>query len=136
MPSKHRSRTVQITVGDSWSILGEDDEGWRPGGGQPIAFHAGHDLLVVLMHEGKEDTQDQDGTEAWVFHREAERRIGRIKFEEGMTASSLLVVEADDSADEPWLLAAIAGGVRVFGLRTGKRERIIESTGGGSLLRY
>ena len=122
----------QIAVGGSWSILGDDDEGWRPGGGQPIAFHPGHDLLVVLMHEGKKDTQDQDGTEAWVFHRETERRIGRIKFEEGMTASSLLVVESD----EPWLLAAIAGGVRVFGLRTGKRERIIESTGGGSLLRY
>ena len=130
----------QIVVGESWSVLGEDDEGWRPGGSQPIAYHAGHDLLVVLMHEGKEDTQDQDGTEAWVFHREAERRIGRIKFEEGMTAGSLLVVEADRRADkpaeEPLLLAAIAGGVRVFGLRTGKRERIIESTGGGSLLRY
>ena len=51
-----------------------------------------------------------------------------------MTASSLLVVEEPE--DEPLLLAAIAGGVRVFGLRTGKRERIIESTGGGSLLHY
>ena len=38
----------QIVVGESWSVLGEDDEGWRPGGGQPAAFHADHDLLVVL----------------------------------------------------------------------------------------
>ena len=120
----------QIVVGESWSVLGDEDEGWRPGGGQPTAFHAGHDLLVVLMHEGGADTQDEDGTEAWVFHRQAERRIGRISFEE--PAGSLLVVEGE----EPLLLAGIGGSVQVFGLRTGKRERIVTTGRGGSLMRY
>ena len=119
-----------IVVGESWSVLGEDDEGWRPGGGQPATFHAGHDLLVVLMHEGGVDTQDQDGTEAWVFNRAEQRRIGRIQFEE--PAASLLVVEGE----EPLLLAAIGGSVHVFDLRTGRRERIVATGSGGSLLRY
>ena len=124
----------QIVVGESWSILGEDDEGWRPGGDQPLAFHAGHDLLVVLMHQGKkgEDTQDQDGEEAWVFNRAAERRIGRIKFEDDAKASALLVVEDE----KPLLLAGMGGTVQVFELATGKRERIVQTGAGGALLRY
>ena len=125
----------QIAVRESWSVLGEDDEGWLPGGDQPLAYHAGHDLLVVLMHEGGEDTHEQDGTEAWVFHRAEKRRVGRIKFDdEGATAGTLLVVER--AGEEPLLLAGIAGGVHVFGLRTGKRERIIQGASGGSLLPY
>ena len=120
----------EIAIGESWSILGEDDEGWRPGGSQPAAFHAGHDLLVVLMHQGGVDTQDQDGTEAWVIDRSTQRRIGRITFE--APASALLVVEGD----EPLLLAAVGGSVHVFELATGIRARVVQTNRGGSLLRY
>ena len=120
----------EIVVGESWSIVGEDDEDWRPGGGQPAAFHAGHDLLVVLMHQGGVDTQDQDGTEAWVLDRGTQRRIGRITFE--APASGLLVVEGA----EPLLLAAIGGSVHVFELATGIRTRVVQTNRGGSLLRY
>lgn len=120
----------EIGIGESWSILGEDDEGWRPGGGQPATFHAGHDLLVVLMHQGGVDTQDQDGTEAWVLDRGTQRRIGRITFE--APASGLLVVEDD----EPLLLASIGGSVHVFELATGIRARVVQTNRGGSLLRY
>ena len=120
----------EIVIGESWSILGEDDAGWRPGGGQPTAFHAGHDLLVVLMHQGGVDTQDQDGTEAWILDRGTQRRIGRITFE--APASELLVVEGD----EPLLLATIGGGVHVFELPTGIRQRVVQTNRGGSLLQY
>jgi len=120
----------QIVVGGSWSILDEGDEGWRPGGDQPLAFQAGHDLLLVLMHQGGVDTQDEDGTEAWVLDRGSQRRIGRITFE--APASGLLVVEGD----EPLLLAAIGGSVHVFEPATGRRERVVQTGRGGSLLRY
>ncbi|MDE0421210.1 MAG: amine dehydrogenase large subunit [Gammaproteobacteria bacterium] len=120
----------EIVIGKSWSILGKDDEGWRPGGGQPATFHAGNDLLVVLMHQGGVDTQDQDGTEAWVLDRSTQRRIGRITFE--APASALLVVEDN----EPALLAAIGGSVHVFDLATGVRQRVVQTNQGGSLLRY
>ena len=120
----------EIAIGESWSILGEDDEGWRPGGDQPAAFHPGHDLLVVLMHQGGVDTQEQEGTEAWVLDRTTQRRIGRISFE--APASGLLVVDGD----EPLLLAAIGGSVHVFELATGIRARVVQTNRGGSLLRY
>ena len=120
----------EIVIGESWSILGEDDEGWLPGGGQPTTFHAGHDLLVVLMHQGGIDTHDQDGTEAWILDRGTKRRIGRITFE--APASGLLVVEGD----EPLLLASIGGGVHVFELATGIRQRVVQTNRGGSLLSY
>ncbi len=119
-----------IKVGESFSILGDGDEGWRPGGGQPAAFHAGHDLLVVLMHQGGVDTQDQDGTEAWVIDRSKKRRIGRINFE--APASGLLVLNGEN----PLLLAAIGGSVHVFDLPTGVRQRVVQTNRGGSLLRY
>ena len=112
-------RDGEIVVGESWSLLGEGDAGWRPGGSQPAAYHAGHDLLVALMHEGGVDTQDEDGSEAWVFDRGGKRRIGRIEFEN--PASALLVVDGE----QPLLLAAIDEGVHVHELRTGRRQRII-----------
>ena len=120
----------QIVVGEPWSIVGDGDEGWRPGGDRPLAFHAGHDLLLVLMHQGGVDTQDDDGTEAWVLDRGSQRRIGRITFE--APASGLLVVEGD----EPLLLAAVGGSVHVFEPATGRRVRVVQTGRGGSLLRY
>ena len=126
-----RMEDGSIVVGESWSLLGDDDTGWRPGGSQPYAFHAGLDLLVVLMHEGGVDTQDKDGSEAWVFHRGGQRRIGKIKFEQ--PASALQVVEDD----KPLLLAAVGGSVHVFELPTGRRLRVVETgRGASSLLRY
>ena len=82
------------------------------------------------MHQGGVDTQDQDGTEAWVLDRSAERRIGRITFE--APASALLVVEGE----KPLLLAAIGGSVHVYDLATGVRQRVVQTNQGGSLLRY
>ena len=123
-------RDGEIVLGESWSLLGEDDAGWRPGGDQPSAFHAGLDLLVTLMHQGGADTHDDAGPEAWVYHRAAKRRIGKIAFEE--PASSLLVVDGG----EPLLVASIGAGVQVFELRTGKRRHVVDTGGGGRLLAY
>ena len=123
-------RDGAIVVGESWSLLGEDDEGWRPGGDQPATYQAGNDLLAVLMHQGGKDTQHAAGPEAWVFHRADQRRIGKIKFDE--PASGVLAIDGD----EPMLLAAIGAGVQVYELHTGKRQRVIDTGGGGSLLRY
>ncbi len=123
-------RDGEIVLGESWPLLGEDDEGWKPGGDQPAAFHAGHDLLVTLMHEGGKDTQDQAGPEAWLHHRATQRRIGKVTFD--APASGVLVVEGD----EPLLLATVSGGVHVYELRTGKRKRVIETGASGALLAY
>jgi len=86
----------RITVGDAWSMLSDEDvkdagqakdaandadqeEQWRPGGFQPFTMHRGTSLLYSLMHKGKVDTQDENGTEIWVFDTERRRRVGRLE---------------------------------------------------------
>jgi len=76
----------RIAVGDAWSMLndedkaaGSKDEQWRPGGEQPFTLHRGTNLLYTLMHKGKVDTQDVDGTELWVFDIDRRKRVARIK---------------------------------------------------------
>jgi methylamine dehydrogenase heavy chain len=86
----------RITVGEAWSMLGDEapsgadrkpvgsgsgdaDETWRPGGAQPFTMHRGSSLLYSLMHKGKVDTQDKNGTEIWVFDTERRRRAGRLE---------------------------------------------------------
>lgn len=119
-----------IVVSEAWSLIGEDDEGWRPGGTQPFAVHDKLGLLVVLTHEGEKDTPDEAGTQAWVFHRDGQRRVGKIEFEEPVGA--VHVVEGD----VPLLLANSGSNVLVYELATGRLERTIEAGRGGFLLSY
>ena len=119
-----------IVVGEAWSLLGEDDEGWWPGGTQPFTVHDELGLLVVLTHKGEKDTPDEAGTEAWVFHRAGQRRVGKIEFEEPVGA--VQVVEGE----VPLLLGSSGGGVLVYELATGRLERTIEAGRGGFLLPY
>jgi methylamine dehydrogenase heavy chain len=96
-----REATVEgdrIAVGEAWSMLSDEDrpiadgkggkskssgsaaeEIWRPGGSQPFTMHRGSSLLYALMHKGKVDTQDKNGTEIWVFDTERRRRVARLE---------------------------------------------------------
>jgi methylamine dehydrogenase heavy chain len=88
----------RIAVGEAWSMLSDEDrpiadeksgkgkssggateESWRPGGFQPFTMHRGSSLLYSLMHKGKVDTQDANGTEIWVFDTERRRRVARLE---------------------------------------------------------
>jgi methylamine dehydrogenase heavy chain len=87
----------RITVGEAWSMLDVDDkagggdkkrdesragdmeETWRPGGGQPFTIHRDTSLLYSLMHKGKVDTPDENGTEIWVFDIERRKRVARLE---------------------------------------------------------
>jgi len=71
----------RIRIGDAWSMLNDDDtkEKWRPGGEQPFTMHRGTRLLYALMHKGETDTQDENGTEVWVFDPERRRRVARLE---------------------------------------------------------
>ena len=75
----------RITIGDAWSMLndedkaaGSKDEQWRPGGEQPFTLHRGTHLLYALMHKGKIDTPDANGTELWVFDTDRRKRVARM----------------------------------------------------------
>jgi methylamine dehydrogenase heavy chain len=81
----------KIRIGDAWSMLTEDDkkEKWRPGGEQPFTMHRATSLFYALMHQGEIDTQDQEGTEIWIFDTAQQRRVARLPLT--VEATNLLV---------------------------------------------
>lgn len=75
----------RMEIGEPWSMLSDEDrkdgnakEQWRPGGQQPFTLHRGASLLYALMHKGKVDTQDENGTELWVFDTGRRKRVARL----------------------------------------------------------
>lgn len=81
-----RAAGGRIEIGESWSMLNDDDradgderEQWRPGGQQPLTLHRGASLLYALMHKGKVDTHGADGEEVWVFDIERHKRVARLR---------------------------------------------------------
>jgi methylamine dehydrogenase heavy chain len=75
----------RIQVGEAWSMLNAEDkedgskkEQWRPGGEQPFTMHRSTSLLYSLMHKGKVDTPEADGTELWVFDTNHHKRVARL----------------------------------------------------------
>lgn len=67
--------------GETWSLLSDAErkEGWRPGGSQHTAAHAGTGRLFVVMHRGRgRDTHKEAGSEVWVYDLATRTRVQRI----------------------------------------------------------
>ncbi len=65
-------------IGDTWSLLGEADEGWRPGGWQLNAVNGS--TLYILMHpDGYNGSHKDGGPEIWVFDLQNRERLARIE---------------------------------------------------------
>ncbi len=115
------------TPGDSWPLVTdkEKQEGWRPGGWQPVSYHAEDHLLFVLMHRGGEWTHKKAGSEVWVFNVHQHSRVTRIPLP--VEANSIRVTQ--DS--KPLLFAASTreGVIQVFSAQDGKYQGKIEEMG-------
>ncbi len=85
--------SVQPKIGEKWKLQGQGDEGWRPGGWQLAAMHAGTNRLFVAMHKGGAWTQMEAGKEIWVYDLGNHKRIQRITLKH--PAISLLVTQDD-----------------------------------------
>jgi methylamine dehydrogenase heavy chain len=134
-------------------------QGWRIGGMQHLAYHAGSRELYSIVHQGEAGSHKDAGPEIWV-HRLGEGVVRTIAVE-NLTAAFLrpqMGIEAGGVAD--WLLRnalpnpgadSIAvtqddaplllvgeresGAVGVYDARTGEHLRDLEETGiGGGLL--
>lgn len=72
-----------IRISKPWPISGdeEDNDEWRAGGPQPLAFHRGLNLLYTLMHQGGVDTHGEPGTEVWVIDAQRRHRVARLPLE-------------------------------------------------------
>lgn len=118
-------------VGARWKLQGPDDEGWRPGGWQLAAFHAGSGRLFVLMHEGGPWTHKQAGEEVWVFDVKTKQRVARHKL--AHHSHSMTV-----SQDEKPLLFAITetAMLQVLDATTGEEKGHREGVGISPYLLY
>jgi methylamine dehydrogenase heavy chain len=68
-------------LGETWSLVGAADKkkGWRPGGYQPLAVHAGTGRLYVTMHPGgAEGSHKNPAKEIWTFDLASRKRINRM----------------------------------------------------------
>ena len=98
----------EISVGEQWSLLGDGDEGWRPGGMNIIQVDSSG-LAHVLVHpEGGEGTHKNGGGEVWSYDMKAKQRVGRLELKNwgislGTTGTGegrlLLVTNADMGID-------------------------------------
>jgi methylamine dehydrogenase heavy chain len=67
-------------IAEPWSLLtdAERKEGWRVGGGQPVALHVASGKLFVLVHKGGPDTHKQAGSEIWQYDLAQRKRVWRV----------------------------------------------------------
>jgi methylamine dehydrogenase heavy chain len=102
----------QAVAGTSWSLTSDAERraGWRPGGWQLSHFHSSKRRLYVLMHQGRDWTHKNSGSEVWEFDATTGTRLQRVKLPE--PAQSIAV-----SQDADPLLYAIADSYRIYGFK-------------------
>ncbi len=114
----------EIHISEGWSIVGEDEYGWRPGGGEFLDVHRELGLLFVAMHEGPVDTHHDPGEEIWVIDLANRRRVHRLEVEE--LADHVTVTQET----APKLIVATGeGGTEVYDALTFRHERSIRMPG-------
>jgi methylamine dehydrogenase heavy chain len=126
----------RIKVGEAWSMLSADDkeegskkEQWRPGGDQPFTMHRGSSLLYSLMHKGKVDTQDANGTELWVFDTNRRKRVARLVLKAEATG-----IHVSQEATPRLFMFDKDGKLHIYDGHQLKLQRTIEKPGTKGLL--
>jgi methylamine dehydrogenase heavy chain len=117
-------------IADINNVIPPNDDDWRIGGRQPFAYHAGSRLLMTVMHPGGgQETFEQPGTEIWGFNMITGNRGFRLKMDEGVTVSSVLMTPDAD----PLLVMMTSEGLMVHDPRSGRKLREIPSVTGNML---
>ncbi len=106
-------------IGETWSLLGEADQGWRPGGWQFNAVNGAN--LYVLMHpDGRNGSHKDGGPEVWVFDLNSRQRRARITLK---TWGISLMVTADE--DPLMVITNAAMALDVYRANTGEYLRTL-----------
>jgi methylamine dehydrogenase heavy chain len=111
----------------TWSLLApaERAQGWRPGGVQQLAVHAGLNRLYSIMHRGPIETHKDPGKDVWVYDLANHTRIQRIAMKS--TAGSIQVTR-----DAKPLLFSVfneSSTLEVYDATTGNHLRSIDNIG-------
>ena len=112
----------QINIGEGWSIVGEDESGWRPGGYEFLDVHRANGLLYVAMHEGPVDTHHDPGDEIWVIDLASRRRVHRLELED--PADHLMVTQ---ETSPKLIVGTDSGNTEIFNALTFRHEREIDA---------
>jgi methylamine dehydrogenase heavy chain len=101
---------------ESWSLLGDGDSGWRPGGLQHVALHRDTKRLYVILHEGGPGTHKDPGPEVWVFDLATRERVARFAMPNFTAAFLSAVLGVDADSFTGWLLDGLlpGGGAHVI----------------------
>ncbi|MFO1402433.1 MAG: amine dehydrogenase large subunit [Steroidobacteraceae bacterium] len=69
-----------LAPGADWWLTtpAERKQGWRPGGLQQLAVHAGQNRLYAIMHQGNRDSHKDPGQSIWVYDLATRKRVQRI----------------------------------------------------------
>ncbi|MGI9262223.1 MAG: amine dehydrogenase large subunit, partial [Woeseiaceae bacterium] len=113
-----------LEVGEPWSLLGDGDDGWRPGG-LAVTGTDGAGRIYILMHpEGYEGSHKDPGAEVWVFDPTTRQRVDRIALQ--LPAISIGLTRDDD----PLLVATnINLEVDVYDVASGEYQRTLSDIG-------
>lgn len=117
--------TTPPSAAGPWSLLSEEDrrQNWRTGGAQLIAGNESSRLLYVLVHQGDQHSQEDAGTEVWVYELGENRRVQRIQLR---APASSIEVSQDD---RPLLFAASTGAtdLEIYDATIGEYLRTIRN---------
>ncbi|HIE1843234.1 amine dehydrogenase large subunit [Pseudomonas aeruginosa] len=109
-----------------WSLQtdAEREAGWLPGGWQFSHVHSDTQKMYVLMHQGKQWTHKNSGSQVWVFDLKSSKKIQTIELQE--PAQSIAV-----SQDANPLLYVIEESTKVLALdpKTGKEKSTVGTLG-------
>ncbi|HEY0340068.1 MAG TPA: amine dehydrogenase large subunit, partial [Steroidobacteraceae bacterium] len=135
--------SIQQAAGFAPAGTGVQELAWRPGGGQPAAFHKASGRLFVLMHMGTYWTHKQGGTEVWVLDTNTRKLIKRIPLQPIPTSGlandrpplyGTIGVSQDSEKPLIYLVNDEGGGDVVMDAGTGEILRKVEFAGGESVL--
>ena len=70
-----------LSAGETWWLSGKGERSWRPGGMLPVSADSAGLGYFLMNPAGGEGTQDDGGSEVWVFDLGARKRLGRIALE-------------------------------------------------------
>jgi methylamine dehydrogenase heavy chain len=135
--------SIQQAAGSAPAGTGVQELAWRPGGGQPAAYHKASGRLFVLMHMGTYWTHKQGGTEVWVLDTNSRKLLKRIPLQPIATSGLANdrppyygTIGVSQDADKPllYLVNDEGGGDVVMDAGTGEILRKVEAAGGESVL--
>jgi methylamine dehydrogenase heavy chain len=116
-----------LEPGDSWwlSTKAERAQGWRPGGVQQLAFHAGQQRLYAIVHQGPIETHKDPGKTIWVVDVATHKRVAQIGTRR---LSSAIQLSKDD---HPLLFSIFGEGniLDVYDPGSGKLLRSVPEVG-------